>query len=395
MLSDRINRLSESATIAMAQKSRELKAKGFDIISLALGEPDFNTPDFVNEAAHQAIDDNYSKYMPVPGYLDLREAIVEKFKRDNGLNYEVNQVMVSTGAKQCIANAVLSTVNPGDDVLLPAPFWVTYEEIVKLAGGNPIIITTDIEDDFKLTPELLADNITANTKLMIFSSPCNPTGSLYSKKELEALAEVISQHKQMYVISDEIYEHINFVGEHQSLACNANVFDQVITINGVSKAFAMTGWRIGYLAAPKEVADACIKMQGQFTSGASSIAQRAALAAIKADPSVTHEMRDTFKKRRDFMLAELGKIEGFKLNEPEGAFYIFPEISSLIGKSHGDYTITSASDLCMYFLEDAHVAVVTGEAFGAPNYFRISYAASDAELAEAVKRLQEAVKKLS
>lgn len=395
MLSDRINRLSESATIAMAQKSRELKAKGFDIISLALGEPDFNTPDFVNEAAHQAIDDNYSKYMPVPGYLDLREAIVEKFKRDNGLNYEVNQVMVSTGAKQCIANAVLSTVNPGDDVLLPAPFWVTYEEIVKLAGGNPIIIETDIEDDFKLTPHLLANNITSNTKMMIFSSPCNPTGSLYSKNELTALAEVIAQHKHMYVISDEIYEHINFVGEHQSLASNEAVYDQVITINGVSKAYAMTGWRIGYLAAPKEVTEACIKMQGQFTSGASSIAQRAALAAIKADPQVTHEMRDTFKKRRDFMLAELGKIEGFKLNEPEGAFYIFPEISSLIGKTYGDYKINSASDLCMYFLEDAHVAVVTGEAFGAPNYFRISYAASDAELAEAVKRLQEAVKKLS
>lgn len=395
MLSDRINRLSESATIAMAQKSRELKAKGFDIISLALGEPDFNTPDFVNEAAHQAIDDNYSKYMPVPGYLDLREAIVEKFKRDNGLNYEVNQVMVSSGAKQCIANAVLSTVNQGDDVLLPAPFWVTYEEIVKLAGGNPIIIETDIEDDFKLTPHLLANNITSNTKMMIFSSPCNPTGSLYSKNELTALAEVIAQHKHMYVISDEIYEHINFVGEHQSLASNEAVYNQVITINGVSKAYAMTGWRIGYLAAPKEVTEACIKMQGQFTSGASSIAQRAALAAIKADPQVTHEMRDTFKKRRDFMLAELGKIEGFKLNEPEGAFYIFPEISSLIGKSYGDYKINSASDLCMYFLEDAHVAVVTGEAFGAPNYFRISYAASDAELAEAVKRLQEAVKKLS
>ncbi len=395
MLSDRINRLSESATIAMAQKSRELKAKGFDIISLALGEPDFNTPDFVNEAAHQAIDDNYSKYMPVPGYLDLREAIVEKFKRDNGLNYEVSQVMVSTGAKQCIANAVLSTVNPGDDVLLPAPFWVTYEEIVKLAGGNPIIIETDIEDDFKLTPQLLASNITSNTKMMIFSSPCNPTGSLYSKNELTALAEVIAQHKHMYVISDEIYEHINFVGEHQSLASNEAVYNQVITINGVSKAYAMTGWRIGYLAAPKEVTEACIKMQGQFTSGASSIAQRAALAAIKADPQVTHEMRDTFKKRRDFMLAELGKIEGFKLNEPEGAFYIFPEISSLIGKSCGEYKINSASDLCMYFLEDAHVAVVTGEAFGAPNYFRISYAASDAELAEAVKRLQEAVKKLS
>jgi aspartate aminotransferase len=395
MISDRINRLSESATIAMAQKSRELKNQGLDIISLALGEPDFNTPDFVKEAAHTAIDENYSKYMPVPGYLDLREAISHKFKRDNGLSYDPSQIQVSTGAKQAIANVVLSLVNPGEEVLLPAPFWVTYEEIVKLAGGIPKIIKTSIEDDFKMTAELLEENIGPNTKLMIFSSPCNPTGSVYSEDELRNMAKVIAKNPNFYVVSDEIYEHINFVGSHFSLANYEGIFEQVVTINGVSKAFAMTGWRIGYMGAPKQIADACIKMQGQFTSGASSIAQRAALAAVAADPSVTHDMRAEFLKRRNFMLGELKNIEGFKVNEPEGAFYIFPEVSALFGKSYNGRTIQNSDDLCMYLLEEGLVAVVTGDAFGAPGYFRISYAASEADLKKATERIKSAISKLA
>ncbi len=395
MISDRINRLSESATIAMAQKSRELKNQGLDVISLALGEPDFNTPDFVKEAAHKAIDNNYSKYMPVPGYLDLREAICHKFKRDNGLDYDVSQIQVSTGAKQAIANVVLSLVNPGEEVLLPAPFWVTYEEIVKLAGGIPKIIRTSIEDDFKMTAELLEANITSNTKLMIFSSPCNPTGSVYSESELRDMAKVIAKNPHFFVVSDEIYEHINFIGQHYSLANYEGIFEQVVTINGVSKAFAMTGWRIGYMGAPKPIAEACIKMQGQFTSGASSIAQRAALAAVSVDPSVTHDMRAQFLKRRDFMLSELKTIDGFKVNEPEGAFYIFPEVSALFGKSYNGKTINNSDDLCMYLLEEGLVAVVTGDAFGAPGYFRISYAASDEELKTATQRIKTAISKLA
>ncbi len=395
MISDRINRLSESATIAMAQKSRELKNQGLDIISLALGEPDFNTPDFVKEAAHKAIDENYSKYMAVPGYLDLREAISHKFKRDNGLDYDVSQIQVSTGAKQAIANVVLSLVNPGEEVLLPAPFWVTYEEIVKLAGGIPKIIKTSIEDDFKMTAELLEANIGPKTKLMIFSSPCNPTGSVYSETELKEMAHVISKNPNFYVVSDEIYEHINFIGSHYSLANYEGIFEQVITINGVSKAFAMTGWRIGYMGAPKAIAQACIKMQGQFTSGASSIAQRAALAAVSADPSVTHDMRAQFLKRRDFMLGELKGIEGFKVNEPEGAFYIFPEVSALFGKSYNGRVINDSNDLCMYLLEEGLVAVVTGDAFGAPGYFRLSYAAADEELKKAAERIRNAISKLA
>ena len=395
LLSDRINRLSESATIAMAQKSRELAAKGIDVISLALGEPDFNTPDFVKKAAKEAIDQNFSKYMPVPGYLDLREAISKKFKRDNNLDYSPDQIVVSTGAKQSIANVVLTLINPGDEVILPAPYWVTYEEIVKLAGGTVKIIQTDIENDFKVSAKQLKEAYSDKTKLMIFSSPCNPTGSVYSKEELEEMAEFINSTSEFYVISDEIYEHINFVGKHYSLGNLKGMDSRVITINGVSKAYAMIGWRIGYIGAPLEIAKACVKMQGQFTSGASSIAQRAAKAAIESDVSVTHEMRDTFRKRRDYMLKELSEIEGMKVNQPEGAFYVYPDIKALLGTKVGNRQINTGDDFCMYLLEEGHVATVQGEAFGTPGYFRISYAASDEELAEAVKRIKKAISNLA
>lgn len=393
-VSSRLERLSESATIAMARKSRELKAEGKDIISLSLGEPDFNTPDFIKEAAKQGIDDNYTRYMPVNGYQDFREAISTKFKRDNNLNYTPEQIVVSTGAKQSIANVVLSLVNPGDEVIIPAPYWVTYEEIVKLAEGVPVFIETSIDNDFKITAEELESAITDKSRLMIYSSPCNPTGSLYSKEELASIADVVAKHPDFYVISDEIYEHINFVGKHESLAQFEHVYDQVITINGVSKAFAMTGWRIGYIGAPLWIAQACTKMQGQVTSGTCSIGQRAAKAAVEADPKVTHEMLEAFRKRRDLVLGLLNEMPGVKINEPEGAFYVFPEINSFFGKANGKYSINNADDLSMYLLEEANVALVTGAAFGAPNCIRISYAASEEELKEAMKRIAEALAKL-
>jgi len=393
-VSSRLERLSESATIAMARKSRELKAEGKDIISLSLGEPDFNTPDFIKEAAKQGIDDNYTRYMPVNGYQDFREAISTKFKRDNNLNYTPEQIVVSTGAKQSIANVILSLVNPGDEVIIPAPYWVTYEEIVKLAEGVPVFIETSIDNDFKITAEELESSITDKSRLMIYSSPCNPTGSLYSKEELASIADVVAKHPDFYVISDEIYEHINFVGKHESLAQFEHVYDQVITINGVSKAFAMTGWRIGYIGAPLWIAQACTKMQGQVTSGTCSIGQRAAKAAVEADPKVTHEMLEAFRKRRDLVLGLLNEMPGVKINEPEGAFYVFPEINSFFGKANGKYSINNADDLSMYLLEEANVALVTGAAFGAPNCIRISYAASEEELKEAMKRIAEALAKL-
>lgn len=395
MLSDRINRLSESATIAMAQKSRELKAQGKDIISLALGEPDFNTPDFIKIKAKEAIDLNFSKYMPVPGYLDLREAIAHKLKRDNSLEYSPSQIVVGTGAKQAIANSVLALVNPGDEVILPAPFWVTYEEIVKLAGGIPVIVTTLLEDDFKIKSEQLSAAITPKTKLIIMSSPCNPTGSVYSKDELESLAKVVLSKENLFVIADEIYEHINFIGQHYSFGRCEGMDQRVITINGVSKAFAMTGWRIGYLAGPQEIADACTKMQGQFTSGASSIAQRAALAAVEADPSVTYEMCSSFLKRRNLMLAGLSQIPELKINKPEGAFYLFPDVTALFGKSYNGQTINNSDDFCLYILQEGNVALVTGDAFGAPGFVRISYATSEDDLTKAIERIKEAIKKLS
>ena len=386
-VSDRLNRLTESATIAMARKSRELKAQGRDIISLSLGEPDFNTPDFIKEAAKEGIDQNYTKYMPVNGYEDLRDAISIKFKRDNDLDYNAEQIVVSTGAKQSIANVMMSLVNPGDEVIIPAPYWVTYADIVALAEGIPVIIETSIDNDFKITAEELEAAVTDKTRMMMYSSPCNPTGSLYSKNELRSLADVIVKHENLLVISDEIYEHINFVGKHQSLAQFPDVYEQVITINGVSKAFAMTGWRIGYIGAPTWIAQACTKMQGQITSGTCGIAQRAAIAALLAKPSVTDEMKEAFHKRRDLVLGMLREMEGVKINLPEGAFYVFPDISFFFGKSDGTTTINSADDLTIYILEKANVALVTGAAFGAPNCIRISYAASEENLTEAMTRM--------
>lgn len=394
-VSKRIQNLSESQTIAMAQRSRELKAEGKDIISLSLGEPDFNTPDFIKEAAKKAIDENYTKYTPVPGYLELREAISKKFKRDNGLDYKTDQIVVSTGAKQSLANVVLSLVNPGDEVIIPSPYWVSYLELVKLAEGIPVIVESGIEQDFKINAEQLKKAITPRTKLMIFSSPCNPSGSIFSKAELKELANVIAAKEDFYVISDEIYEHINFVGKHESIAQFDNVYNQVITVNGVSKGFSMTGWRLGYIGAPKWIADACSKMQGQFTSGTNSITQRAVITALEADPSVTNEMNKAFKERRDLVLKMLNEIPGIETNEPEGAFYVFPNISSYFGKqTTSGETIKDATDFSMYLLNEAQVAVVTGEAFGNPNCIRLSYATSNDQLIKAINRIADALQQL-
>jgi aspartate aminotransferase len=394
-LSHRINSLSESQTIAMARKSRELIAQGIDIISLSLGEPDFNTPDKIKEAAKKAIDENFSFYTHVSGYLELRQAIAAKFKRDNNLDYTADNIVVSTGAKQCIANAMLCLINPGDEIIVPAPYWVSYLEIIKLAEGNAKIIETSIDNNFKITANQLQAAITPKSKVLIYSSPCNPTGSVYSKDELKALADVIAQHPNLYVISDEIYEHITFVGKHYSLAEFETIKDRVITINGLSKGFAMTGWRLGFLAASLEIAKACDKMQGQFTSATCSIAQKAAHAAVEINPEETYPMRDAFKRRRDLVVEGLKKIPGIKTNNPDGAFYVFPEISYYFGKSDGNISIKNANDLCMYLLDKAHVSLVPGEAFGAPNYVRISYATSDEKLKEAIRRIAEALSKLS
>lgn len=395
LLSDRIQNLSESQTIAMNRKSREMKERGIDVISLSLGEPDFNTPDFIKEAAKKAIDDNYTYYPPIAGYKDVREAISKKFKRDNGLDYSADQIVISTGAKQSIANVVLCTINPGDEVLLPAPYWVSYFEIVKLAGGEPVVIPTKIENDFKITGEELKPYITDKTKMMIFSSPCNPSGSVYTEAELTDLADVIKEHPGMLVISDEIYELINFEGGHASLAANKEIYDQVITINGVSKGFAMTGWRCGYIGAPLWLARACDKMQGQFTSATSSITQRAVLEAVNADPSEINYMKDAFKKRRDLVLELLNEIPGFDTNLPKGAFYIFPNVTKLFSKKHNGQEIGDCTNLCMYLLEEAQVGLVPGDAFGSPNCIRISYAASEETLREALKRIKSAIEKLS
>ncbi len=395
LLSDRIQDLSESQTIAMNRKSREMKERGLDVISLSLGEPDFNTPDFVKDAAKQGIDDNYTYYPPIAGYKDLREAISHKFKRDNNLDYSPEQIVVSTGAKQSIANVVLCLVNPGDEVLLPAPYWVSYYEIVKLAGGIPVIIEAGIEADFKISSKQLEDAITPNTKMLIFSTPCNPSGSVYSQSELAELAKVLQKHEKVVTVSDEIYELINFGGTHASLASFPKIYDRVVTVNGVSKGFAMTGWRCGYIGAPLWIAQACDKMQGQFTSAASSITQRAVLAAMKADPQEVSFMRDAFKQRRDLVLGLLDEIPGFKTNLPKGAFYIFPDVSALFGKTYQGQTIESSNDLCMFLLEEGHVGLVPGEAFGNSNCLRISYAASEEQLREALRRIKEAVAKLN
>ncbi len=397
MLSNRINQLSESETLAMSRKSRELKALGHDVINLSLGEPDFNTPGYIKSAAKKAIDDNYSFYSPVAGYADLREAVCLKLKRDNQLDYSPDQVVISTGAKQSIANVVLSLVNPGEEVVLPAPYWVSYKEIVKVAEGKSVFVPATIENEFKVTPQQLEAAITPNTKLIIFSSPCNPTGSVYTKKELEGIASVLERNPHVYIIADEIYEHINFIGKHESLAQFGNIRERVILVNGVSKGFAMTGWRIGYIAASKEIAKACDKLQGQFTSGASSIAQRAALEAIGSSPDTEDlkMMKSAFLERRDLMLQLLAEIPGMKLNHPDGAFYIFPDISYYFGKKKGDTIIQNANDLCMYLLNTVFVATVPGDAFGDPNCMRFSYATSKEKLTEAVKRIKNALAELN
>jgi len=395
LLSERVNNLSESATIAMARKSRELKAQGIDVISLSLGEPDFNTPDFIKKAAKEGIDQNYSKYMAVNGYEDLRIAICDKFKRDNDVSYNINQIVVSTGAKQSIANVALSLINPGGEVIIPAPYWVSYEEIFKMAGAVIVPIETTIENDFKITAEQLKNAINEKTKLMIYSSPCNPSGSVYSKEELRSLADVLVQYSSVVVVSDEIYEHINFTDSYFSMAAFDDMYQQVVTVNGVSKSFAMTGWRLGYIGAPEWIAKACTKIQGQFTSGASSISQRAALAAVSYSPNVILPMKEAFLERRNFMLKELRNIKGIKINEPKGAFYLFPDVSELFGQQFDGKTVNNADDLCLFLLEEAKVALVTGNAFGSPNCIRISYAASMEQLKEAVYRIKSAISQLN
>lgn len=390
-LSDRINAMSTSATLAMAAKTRELRNEGKDIIGLSLGEPDFNIPEFVKESAHKAIDDNYSSYSPVDGYADLKQAIANKFRRDNNLEYKTSQIVVSTGAKQSLANIAMVMLNKGDEVILPAPYWVSYSDIVKLAEGVPVEVPTSIETDFKMTPAQLEGAITPDTKMMWFSSPCNPSGSVYSQEELEGLAEVLRKHPDIFIVSDEIYEHINFIGGHVSIAGVAGMYERTITVNGVSKAFAMTGWRIGYMGAAEWIAKACTKFQGQITSGANAIAQRATITALEAPVSKIRYMIDEFHKRRDIILELLGDIEGFKLNIPEGAFYIFPDVSSFFGKTLKGSTIETASDFAMYLLEHANVATVSGESFGNPNCIRISYAASENELREAAERIKSVV----
>lgn len=390
-LSDRINNLAVSQTLAMAALARELKAQGKDIISLSLGEPDFNTPEFIKEAAKKAIDENYSTYTPVEGYLELKEAICKKFKRDNNLDYKPSQIVVSTGAKQSLYNIAQVMLNDGDEVILPAPYWVSYYEIIKLSGGVPVEVPTSVESDFKITPEQLEAAITPKTKMMWFSSPCNPSGSVYNREELTALAKVLEKHPHVYVVSDEIYEHINFSGTFCSIGSIPGMLERTITVNGVAKAFAMTGWRIGYIGAPEFIAKACTKIQGQVTSGANSIAQRATITAVEADPSVLNEMVSAFKNRRDLVVGLVKEIPGFKLNVPEGAFYVFPDVSYFFGKTLKGQLIKDATDFSMFLLAEANVATVTGDAFGNPNCIRFSYATSEALLTEAMRRIKEAV----
>ncbi len=388
-ISKRIQNLSESQTIAMSQKSAELKAQGKDIINLSVGQPDFHTPDHIKQAAIDAIHNNYTMYTPVAGYKDLRQAIADKLKQENGLDYSWQQVVVSAGAKHSLSNALLSIIDPGDEVIVPAPYWVSYVEQVKLAEGHNVIVPTSIEQEFKLQPEQLEQAISEKTKAIILCSPSNPTGSIYTREELRALADVIAQSKQtIYVLSDEIYEYINFAGQHESIAQFPDIHDQVILINGVSKGFAMTGWRIGYMAAPLEIAKASAKLQGQVTSGACSIAQRAALTALNSDKSFTHQMKEAFQRRRDLVMEGVDQIKGLKKYTPKGAFYLFPEISDFLGTSDGNTTINNDSDLCFYLLEQANVALVPGSAFGSPENIRISYAASDEELQEALRRMK-------
>ena len=391
-LSDRINKLSTSQTLAMAALARELKAQGKDIISLSLGEPDFNTPDFIKEAAKKAIDENYSTYPPVDGYVELKEAICRKFKRDNSLDYKPSQIVVSTGAKQALYNIAQVMINDGDEVILPAPYCVSYYEIIKMAGGVPVEVPTTVDHDFKITPEQLEAAITPKTTMMWFSSPCNPSGSVYSREELTALVKVLEKHPRIFVVSDEIYEHINFSGTFCSIASIPGMIERTITVNGVAKAFAMTGWRIGYIGAPEFIAKACTKMQGQVTSGANSIAQRATIAAVDADPSVLNHMVQAFHKRRDLVIGLMKEIPGIKLNVPEGAFYVFPDVSAFFGRTFSNgTTVNNAEELSMYLLAEANVATVTGDAFGNPDCLRLSYATSEDQLTEAIKRIKKAL----
>ncbi|MFI3258938.1 MAG: pyridoxal phosphate-dependent aminotransferase [Rikenellaceae bacterium] len=393
-VSDRLAALTPSQTLAMSQKSNELKAQGVDVINLSVGEPDFNTPDHIKAAAKKAIDDNFSFYSPVPGYLDLRKAICEKLKKDNGVEYTPAQIVVSGGAKQSLCNTILAMINPGDEVIVPAPYWVSYIDMVKLAEGENVVIETGIEDNFKMTAAQLEAAITPKTKMLILCSPSNPTGSVYSQQELKEIADVLAKHEQVYVIADEIYEHINYIGAHQSISQFEQIRERVIIVNGVSKAYAMTGWRIGFIAAPLWIAKACDNLQGQYTSGASSIAQKAAVAAFAGDQSCVAEMRTAFERRKNLVVELARQIEGFKVNDPEGAFYLFPEVSYYFGKSVGDRVINTSTDLAMYILEVGHVATVAGDAFGSPEYIRFSYATSDENLVEAMKRISDVLAEL-
>lgn len=393
-LSDCLKRLSPSATLAMSQKSNEMKANGIDVINMSVGEPDFNTPDHIKEAAKKAIDDNFSRYSPVPGYVDLRKAIVEKLKNENHLEYGVTEISVSNGAKQCVCNAVLALVNPGEEVIIPAPYWVSYPEMVEIAGGKSVYIDTDLSTNFKITPEQLENTITEKTRMLILCSPSNPTGSVYSKDELEALAQVIKKHENLYVVSDEIYEHISYIGNHESIAQFPGMRERTIIINGVSKAYAMTGWRIGFLAAPEWIAKGCNKLQGQYTSGPCSVSQKAAEAAYTGSQQCVEDMRLVFERRRNLIVKLAKDIPGLEVNVPEGAFYLFPKCSSFFGKEYGKYKISNSTDLAMYLLEEGHVATVSGDAFGAPDYFRMSYATDDKTITEALNRIKVALAKL-
>ena len=393
-LSDRLNRLAPSATLAMSQKSSEMKAQGVDVINMSVGEPDFMTPEPIKEAGKKAIDDNFSKYSPVPGYPALRNAISKKLKAENGLDYAASEIIVGTGGKQGVCNAIMALVNPGDEVIIPAPYWVSYPQMVKLAGGNPVIISAGIEQDFKITAAQLEASITPKTKMIILCSPSNPTGSVYTKAELDELAKVVISHEDVFVLSDEIYEHINYIGKHASIAACPNMKERTIICNGVSKAYAMTGWRLGWVAAPEWIVKGLNKLQGQYTSGTSSVSQMAALAAYEGNQQGVEDFRKTFQRRRDLIVNLAKGIPGLEVNIPHGAFYLFPKCSSFFGKSNGKYTINNSTDLAMYLLEEGHVATVGGDDFGSPDCFRMSYATSDDNIKEALQRIKDALSKL-
>ncbi len=393
-LSDRLNRLAPSATLAMSQRSNEMMAQGINVINMSVGEPDFMTPDYVKEAGKKAIDDNFSKYSPVPGYLSLRKAIANKLKRENNLNYSASEVIVGTGGKQGVCNTILALVNPGDEVIIPAPYWVSYPQMVKLAGGEPVIVSAGIEQDFKVTADQLKAAITSKTKLIILCSPSNPTGSVYTKEELEALAKIVLEHNDLFVLSDEIYEHINYIGCHASIAACEGMKERTIICNGVSKAYAMTGWRLGWVAAPEWIIKGLNKLQGQYTSGTSSVSQMAALAAYEGDQGCVEDFREAFQRRRDLIVSLAKEVPGLEVNVPEGAFYLFPKCSSYFGKTDGKHVINNSTDFALYLLEEGHVATVAGDAFGSPDYFRMSYATSDDNIIEALSRIKEVLLKL-